>query len=155
MKMPEKKPKLELELNKPVKIELLQENCLQGTSRYGEYYLYSVRNGNGQEYSFFPDKEVHDILKDLRKGDIVEICKRAEQKGSKIITSFDVKFQQNNIESTEKPNNKSVDDNYYDLMLNSCRDAVRIQNELGGLMDAKSLAVTLFIARSKINGNSL
>lgn len=153
--MPEKKPKLELELNKPVKIELLQDNCLQGTSRFGDYYLYNVRGGNGQEYSFFPDKEVHEKLKDLRKGDTAEICKKAEQKGSKIITSFDVKVQQNSIESPEKPNNKTPDDNYYDLMLTSCRDAVRIQNELGGLMDAKSLAVTLFIARSKINGNSL
>lgn len=152
-KMPEKKPKLELELNKPVKIEILQDQPLIGTSRFGEYYLYNVRNGNGQEYSFFPDKEVHEKLKDLRKGDKVEICKRAEQKGVKIITTFDTKILQNNIESTEKPNNKSVDDNYFELMLSSCRDAVRIQNELGGLMDAKSLAVTLFIARSKIISN--
>lgn len=151
--MPEKKPKLELELNKPVKIEILQDQPLIGTSRFGEYYLYNVRNGNGQEYSFFPDKEVHEKLKDLRKGDKVEICKRAEQKGVKIITTFDTKILQNNIESTEKPNNKSVDDNYFELMLSSCRDAVRIQNELGGLMDAKSLAVTLFIARSKIISN--
>lgn len=153
--MPEKKPKLELELNKPVKIELLQDNCLQGTSRFGDYYLYNVRNGNGQESSFFPDKEVHEKLKDLRRGDKVEICKRAEQKGAKILTTFDVKILQTNVESPEKLNNKNIDDNYYNLMLISCRDAVRIQNELGGLMDAKSLAVTLFIARSKINGNSL
>lgn len=151
--MPEKKPKLELELNKPVKIELLQDQPLIGTSRFGEYYLYNVLNGTGEELSFFPDKEVHEKLKDLKRGEKVEICKRAEQKGSKIVTSFDVKILQNNVESPEKPNNKSVDDNYYDLMLSSCRDAVRIQNELGGLMDAKSLAVTLFIARSKINGN--
>lgn len=148
--MPEKKPKLELELNKPVKIEILQDQPLIGTSRFGEYYLYNVRNGNGQEYSFFPDKEVHEKLKDLSKGDKVEICKRAEQKGTKILTTFDVKVLQNTIESPEKPNNKTLDDNYYELMLTSCRDAVRIQNELGGLMDAKSLAVTLFIARSKI-----
>ena len=152
-KMPEKKPKLELELNKPVKIELLQEQPLIGTSRYGEYYLYNVRNGTGEELSFFPDKEVHEKLKDLRRGDKAEICKRAEQKGSKIVTTFDVKVLSNNVESPEKANNKILDDNYYDLMLNSCRDAVRIQNELGGLMDAKSLAVTLFIARSKITPN--
>jgi hypothetical protein len=145
--------KLELDLNKPVKIELLQDQCLIGTSRYGEYYLYNVRNGGNEELSYFADKEVHEKLKDLHKGDKVEICKRAEQKGNKILTSFDVKVLQNNVESLEKPNNKNLDDNYYDLMLNSCRDAVRIQNELGGLMDAKSLAVTLFIARSKINGN--
>lgn len=151
--MPEKKPKLELDLNRPVKIELLQEQPLIGTSRYGEYYLYNVRNGTGEELSYFADKEVHEKLKDLRKGDKAEICKRAEQKGSKIVTSFDVKVLQNNIESPEKANNKNLDDNYYDLMLTSCRDAVRIQNELGGLMDAKSLAVTLFIARSKIAPN--
>lgn len=151
--MPEKKPKLELELNKPVKIELLQEQPLIGTSRFGEYYLYNVRNGNGQEYSFFPDKDVHERLKNLRKGDKVEICKRAEQRGAKIITTFETKILQDNIESPEKPNNKSVDDNYFELMLSSCRDAVKIQNELGGLMDAKSLAVTLFIARSKITPN--
>lgn len=151
--MPEKKPKLELELNKPVKIELLQDQPLVGTSRYGEYYLYSVRNGNGQEYSFFPDKEVHEKLKDLRSGQKVDICKRAEQKGNKIVTTVEVKAFQDSVESTEKTNNTVPNDNYYDLMLNSCRDAVRIQNELGGLMDAKSLAVTLFIARSKITPN--
>ena len=151
--MPEKKPKLELELNKPAKIEMLQDQPLIGTSRFGEYYLYNVRNGNGQEYSFFPDKEVHEKLKDLHKGDKVEICKKAEQKGTKIVTSFEVKVLQNNADSPVMQNSKVPDDNYYELMLNSCRDAVRIQNELGGLMDAKSLAVTLFIARSKITPN--
>lgn len=49
--------------------------------------------------------------------------------------------------------NKNSNDSFYDLILTSCRDAVKIQNELGGMMDAKSLAVTLFIARSKINQN--
>lgn len=146
--MPEKKPKLELELNKPVRIELMNENCLTGTSRYGEYYLYSVRNGNGEEYSFFPDKEVHEKLKGLKRGDKVEICKRAEQKGSKIITSYDV-----NVLNDNTPSDNSNKDNFYELMLSSCKDAVKIQNELGGLMDAKSVAVTLFIARSKITSN--
>lgn len=151
--MSEKKPKLELDLNRPVKIEILQDQPLIGTSRFGEYYLYNVRNGNGQEYSFFPDKQVHEKLKDLRKGDKVEICKKAEQKGSKIVTTFDLKVLQNSVDSPENASRKNIDDNYYNLMLNSCRDAVRIQNELGGLMDAKSLAVTLFIARSKITPN--
>jgi len=34
-------------------------------------------------------------------------------------------------------------------MLQSYKDAMKIQTELGGMMDVKSLAVTLFIARSK------
>ena len=92
-------------------------------------------------------------LKHLRKGERFEITKLAEQKGTKIVTSYDVKVQKKNLESPVNEINKNSNDNFYELMLSSCRDAVKIQNELGGLMDAKSLAVTLFIARSKINGS--
>ncbi len=75
------------------------------------------------------------------------MTKVAEQKGSKIITKYEVNYEQQKLPS-EKPL-EPQGDNYYELMLNSCRDAIKIQQELGGLMDAKSLAVTLFIARSK------
>ena len=81
--MPERK-KLELELNKLVRIELQQDQCLTGTSLLGEYFLYNVRNGNGEELSFFaPDKEVHEKLKDLRKG--------AKQKSAKKLSRKEVK----------------------------------------------------------------
>ena len=126
-----------------------------GQSRYGDYFLYAVKNGTDTEYSFFAPAEVNEQIKSLRKGDRFEITKHAEQKGTKIITRFDVKVEKKNLESPANEINKNSSDNFYDLMLTSCRDAVKIQNELGGLMDAKSLAVTLFIARSKINGNSL
>ena len=149
--MPEKKPKLELELNKPVKIELMQDQALIGTSRYGEYYLYSVRNGNGEEYSFFPDKEVHEKLKDLKRGDKVEICKKAEQKGTKIVTSFDVKVL--NSSSTSSSFTQSNKDNYFQTMLSSYQDAQKIQEELNGMVDVNRIAITLFIARSKISPN--
>lgn len=126
-----------------------------GQSRYGEYYLYTVKNGTDEEYSFFAAAEVNDQIKDLRKGDRFEITKLAEQKGTKIITKYDMKIEKkkNNVQSDKK--NNITTDNFYELMLSSCKDAVKIQNELGGMMDAKSLAVTLFIARSKINGNSI
>jgi hypothetical protein len=146
-KMPEKKPKLELELNRPVRIEILQDQPLIGTSKYGEYYLYSVRNGNGEEYSFFPDKEVHEELKDLKRSDKVEICKRAEQKGTKILTSYDVKVLKN-----EPPINK---DNYFEVMLASYKDALQIQEKLGTMIDTTKISICLFIARTKINGNNI
>lgn len=126
-----------------------------GQSRYGEYYLYAVKNGTDQEYSFFAPAEVNEQIKLLRKGERFEITKLAEQKGMKIVTSYNVRVDRKNLESPSVEINKNNNDNFYELMLTSCRDAVKIQNELGGLMDAKSLAVTLFIARSKINGNSL
>lgn len=124
-----------------------------GQSRYGEYYLYAVKNGTDQEYSFFAPAEVNDQIKSLKKGERFEITKLAEQKGMKIVTSYNVKVEKRNLESPANEINKNTNDNFYDLMLTSCRDAVKIQNELGGLMDAKSLAVTLFIARSKITSN--
>ena len=151
--MPEKKPKLELELNKLVKIEILQDQPLIGTSRYGEYYLYSVRNGNGQEYSFFPEKQVHEKLKDLKRGDKVEICKKAEQKGSKILTTFDVKVLQSNDPQT-KTEKQFIEDNYFDIMLASYQDSLRIQEKLGTMIDTTKISICLFIARTKINGNN-
>jgi len=118
--------------------------------------MYTLKEKNGEEVLYFAPEEVNEKIKLLRKGERFEITKLAEQKGTKIITKYDIKIEKKNLESPANEINKSNGTDYfYDLMLTSCRDAVKIQNELGGLMDAKSLAVTLFIARSKINGNSL
>ena len=66
-----------------------------------------------------------------------------------------MKFEKKKIVRSQNEINKNTNDIFFDLILTSCRDAVKIQNELAGLMDAKSLAVTLLIAGCKINGNSL
>lgn len=132
-------------------LELLFDEPMVGQSRFGEYYLYAVKNGSDVEYSFFAPAEVNEQIKTLKKGERFEITKLAEQKGTKIVTSY--KVEKKNLESPANEINKNSNDNFYELMLTSCRDAVKIQNELGGLMDAKSLAVTLFIARTKITPN--
>ncbi len=132
-------------------LELLYDEPKVGQSQYGEYYLYAVRNGGPDELSFFATEDVHEKLSKMNKGDRFTITKIAEQKGSKIITRYEVTpTQQKPVERLPE----ALNDNYYELMLNSCRDAIKIQQELGGLMDAKSIAVTLFIARSKTNGYS-
>ena len=143
-------------MNKTISLELLFNEPITGQSRYGPYWMYTLKDNTGEELLYFAPEEVNEQIKSLRKGDRFEITKHAEQKGTKIVTRFDVKVEKKNLESPVNELNKSNGSDYfYDLMLTSCRDAVKIQNELGGLMDAKSLAVTLFIARSKINGNSL
>jgi hypothetical protein len=109
-----------------------------------------VRNGGNEELSYFADKEVHEKLKNLHKGDKAEICKRAEQKGTKIITSFDVKVLKN-----ETPAASSSKDNYFETMLTSYQDALNIQERLNGMVDVNRIAITLFIARSKINGSNI
>ena len=70
-----------------------------GQSRYGDYFLYAVKNGTDTEYSFFAPAEVNEQIKTLRKGERFEITKLAEQKGTKIVTSYDVKVQKKNLES--------------------------------------------------------
>jgi hypothetical protein len=151
--MPERK-KLELQLNVPCPIELLYDQPTIGNSQYGEYYLYSVRNGDGTtEYSFFAPIEVHEQLKALRKGDKATILKLAEQKGSKIVTKFEVAVEKAQPVAKADFSSAQKLDNFYEIMLQSCNDAVRIQTELGGMIDVKNIAVTLFIARSRVSAN--
>ncbi|GEM_PF-616750 len=158
----QEKKRLELEIGKPITLQLLFDQPIIGQSRYGEYFLYSVKNGTDEQYSFFAPEEVNEKIKSLRKGDRFEITKIAKQVGSKINISYEVKVmkERNSSENTTEDQtdiSKSIskkdvssqnEDNYFQLMMLSCRDAVKIQNELGGMMDAKSLAVSLFIARS-------
>lgn len=151
--MAEKKQKLELLVNQaPVTLELLSEPVV-GESSYGEYCLLNVKKPSGEEFSLFAPTELLDQMKALHKGNKIEVAKLAEKNGNKLVTKYDLKVISNGNGSNGKTEPTSGNDNYYQLMLQSCRDAVRIQNELGGLMDAKSVAVTLFIARSKLNGN--
>ncbi len=160
----EQRRKLELNLNEPVKIELLFDTPILGQSQFGEFYLYAVKNGDGTtEYSYFAPEDVHATLKEHKKGARFTITKLAEQKGSKIITKYEVvplqsaptelapQKEESKTETVTQSVTESpvVVDKYFAIMLNSCKDAMRIQAELGGMMDAKSLAVTLFIARSK------
>ena len=149
---------MELELNRPTNLELLFDEPMIGQSKYGDYFLYAVKNGSGEEYSFFAPEEVHGELSKLKKGDKVSVTKLAEKKGTKVVIKYDVKVLSNGKVADDKSNSiqpTNGKDNYYEVMLNSCRDAIKIQNELGGMMDAKNLAVTLFIARTKINGTNV
>jgi hypothetical protein len=144
--------KLELELNKPVSLELLFDEPMVGQSRYGEYFLYAVKNGTDTEYSFFAPDDVHEKLKEMHKGDRFEITKTAEQKGSKIVTKHEVKLLAQPTQPNPS-NNNIQKDSYFEAMLSSYRDALKIQDELNGMVDVNRIAITLFIARSKINGN--
>jgi hypothetical protein len=149
--------KLDLKLNNPVVIELLFEEPVVGQSTYGDYYLYAVKQGNNEEYNFFATEELHSQMKDLHKGNKVEITKLAEQKGSKIITKYDLKVISNGngkIVSDNEPG-AVARDNYFDIMLASYLDAMRIQENLNGMIDVNKIAICLFIARSKVNANGL
>ena len=144
--------KLELQLNRPIAIEMLFNEPVVGNSAYGQYYLYAVKQGNNEEYNFFAPEELHEQMKGLHKGNKVEVTKLAEQKGSKIITKYDLKVISNGNGKKESDNDSSIvaKDNYFDIMLASYLDALRIQENLNGMVDVNKIAVCLFIARSKV-----
>src|SRR5664280_1884140 len=126
--MMSERKKLDLKLNQPATLELLFEEPVVGNSTYGEYYLYAVKQGNNEEYNFFAPEELHSEMKNLHKGNKVEITKLAEQKGSKIITKYDLKVISNGngkkVSDTET--NTLARDNYFDIMLASYLDALKI-----------------------------
>ena len=111
--------KLELELNKTVSLELLFDEPITGQSRYGPYWMYTLKEKSGEEVLYFAPEEVNEQIKSLRKGDRFEITKHAEQKGTKIITRFDVKIEKKNLESPTSEINKKTNDSFYDLILTS------------------------------------
>ena len=151
--------KLELQINTPTTVELLFDDAITGTSSYGKYYMYGV-SVEGKEYSFFPPEEVHDQMKLLRKGGKATITKLAAQRGSKLVTAYDVQVvnkpvpviadkKEDHIEEDSNPSMRP--DNFYSVMLQCLQDALSIQRELNGFGDAERLAITLFIARTKTN----
>lgn len=146
--------KLELPINQPTTITLLFDEPVSGQSKYGSYHLFAVAVGD-DEYSFFPTEEVYEQIKHLRKGESFTITKLASQRGSKLVTTYDVKLSAAKVkvpavvtvsEQTEEPQQH---DRYFDIMLACYRDALEISKELNGMADPEKIAVTLFIARSK------
>lgn len=145
--------KLELELNKPTEIELLYDECISSNGQNGNYYLYAVKS-QGKEWVYFPTDQVHDQIKTLRRGNKVIITKLSSQRGNKTVTTYDVQIKEGVPISSSDPSdnlNESTKcmDHYYEVILQSYRDALKIQSELNGLVDVNKIAVTLFIARSR------
>ena len=80
--------KLEIQINSPVNLQLLFDEPLVGESKFGEYYMYAVKNGE-EEYSFFAPLSVHEQLKGKsKKGTEFQITKTATQKGKKLVTDY-------------------------------------------------------------------
>jgi hypothetical protein len=141
--------KLELQINSPVNLQLLFDEPLTGESKFGEYYMYAVRNGE-QEYSFFAPLSVHDQLKDKPKGTKFQLTKTATQKGKKLVTDYEIKLLDNGKQNETK-SDESENNGYYEAMLQSYAEATKIQSQFSAV-NLNQCAVTLFIARTKTNG---
>ncbi len=143
--------KLELQINSPMNLQLLFDDPLVGESKFGEYYMYGVKNGDA-EYSFFAPLKVHTQLKDKQRGTKFQITKTAQQKGKNLVIDFEISFLGNGKE--EKKSETNMEENgYYEAMLKCYDEATRIQNKFSAV-NLNQCAVTLFIARTKNGFNN-
>jgi hypothetical protein len=148
--------KLELPINQATELTLLYDEPISGKSQYGDYFMYAVAVGD-EEYSYFAPAEVHAELNKLSKGDKAVITKIAAQRGNKVVTTYEVKPINAKVEipvaqtANEQPEEPEQHDHFFDIMMDSYRDALEISKELNGMADSEKIAITLFIARSKQN----
>ena len=143
--------KMDLEVNKPTRIKLLYESCVEGSSKYGPYYLYAIQNGDGiTEYSLFAAEQLHEQLRMFKKDDELLVTKLAAQRGSKIVVTWEVK-KIGEAKTEEVANNQtdSKEDYFYTAMEKSFQEALRLQNKFNGMANVNQIAITLFIQRTK------
>jgi hypothetical protein len=141
------RPKMELEVNKPTRIKLLFNDCVEGSSKYGKYYLYAIQNGDGaSEYSLFAADELHKQLKQFKKDDELLVTKLAASRGNKIVVTWDVQKMEKPMEDNPPTSNEDV---FYTAMEKSFDEALRIQNRFNGMANVNQIAITLFIQRTK------
>jgi len=126
---------MELEVNKPTRIKLLFNDCVEGSSKYGKYYLYAIQNGDGaSEYSLFAADELHKQLKLFKKDDELMVTKLAASRGNKIVVSWDVQKLEKPMEDNPPTPNEDV---FYTAMEKSFDEALRLQNRFNGMANVK------------------
>ena len=88
------RPKLELDLNQSVILTLLKDKPYSGESAFGRYFLYSVKDSAGVEYSFFAPDEIHEkiVQSSLKSGDQFKLLKKAVQNGKRVSSKLEIEL---------------------------------------------------------------
>lgn len=137
---------------------VLLADPVKGENSYGPYLLMNV-GYLGDEFVFFSpnDPEVYDKLARLRKGQTFEITKLAEQVGKKVVTRYEITVMapEQPVQPVNLvPQQNNGHDIYYYSMLACLKESLEIQAEVGGAIDVHRVAISLFIARTRVSGLS-
>jgi hypothetical protein len=146
-----------LGLNETATLTLLRDRAYVGENSYGQFYLYQVKDQQGEERSYFATPDVHQqILENgLKSGDQFQVKKVAIQNGRKVTSKIGFEVVKKAEASPVPPsaNGNGHDDGFKELMEKCVQDAVEIvkvvntipwQNE-----DVRSIALTMFIQRAR------
>lgn len=156
------KPKLDLQVNIPATIKLLMDKPVTGSNAYGNWYLFGVEY-EGQEYSFFATEDVATFAEEnsLRKGDTIKVTKTFVKVGKKNQTSYQLEIVSKGQQGHPASNgNKQVVTNGngqaedYKVMHDCLAQGIKLQQDLGSVIDVNRIAITLFITRTKAKNGS-
>jgi hypothetical protein len=146
---------VELALNEEATLKLLKDKCYEGSNSYGKYYLYSVDH-SGEEKALFATPDVHQQILEagLKSGDEFLVRKVAVQNGKKVSSKIEFQVVRKSAPPlTPEPHTR--DDNFKTLMEQCVREAVEITKEVNTIPwhneDVRSLALTMFIQRARLN----
>ena len=151
------RPKLELDLNQSVILTLLKDKPYSGESAFGRYFLYSVKDSAGVEYSFFAPDEVHEkiLRSSLKSGDQFKLIKKIVQNGKRVSSKLEIELiirPPSEAKKQEVPVDISAD-GYKELMQRCVQEAVDIVKEVNTIPwqneDVRSIALTIFIQRAR------
>ncbi len=155
------KPKLELQVNVPTNIRLLQDKPATGESTYGKWWLYNVECEE-IEYSFFAPEPVQQYIETnhLGRGAELQLTKTLTKNGKANVVDYRIelltKAPAASVPSvppsngSPKPTNGNGSD--HKIMRDCLIAAIELQKELGSVVDVNRVGLSLYIARSK-NGN--
>jgi hypothetical protein len=147
------KPKLDLLLDKPIKLTLLKDKPYIGQNNYGEFYLYSAKDENGVEYSYFADASIHNLIQEhkLKAGSSFVLQRVAAMNGKKM--SSKVEFS---IIGEPEPQHSTEPmhlDGLKTVMQQSIKDALELIKSFPEVPfqseDIRSISLTLFIQRAR------
>ncbi len=151
------RPKLELDLNQSVILTLLKDKPYSGESAFGKYFLYSVKDSAGVEYSFFAPDDIHEKLvqSSLKSGDQFKLIKKAVQNGKKVSSrlAIELVIQPPNLEKKNEVQEVKPEDGYRQLMEQSLKDALEATKAVNTVQwdvdSIRSIALTIFIQRAR------
>lgn len=147
------RPKLELEVDKPVKVKLMKDKPFEGRSAYGAYKLYSLEV-EGQEKAYFapPEFDEQVIANAFKSGDEFILRKVAVQSGRKILSKVVVERVKTQPSNGSNGSLNLASDNLKDVMEQCLKDALAISKAIEGMPfqthDLQKIASCLFIART-------
>jgi len=134
-------------------LTLLKDKPYVGQNNYREFYLYSAKDENGVEYSYFAGAPKHQLIQKhkLTAGSSFVLQRVAAMNGKKMGSKVEISIigVPETVQQTPSP---AGSDSLKELLLQCVRDAADVVREAGIQVsndDLLKLAITLLIQRSR------